>query len=463
MNKRTVGRSNRSTVAVPANVFAGRGAAADAPIAWKFTPHAAQQEILDATERYLCPAMGRRFGKSMIGGRWGTEEAIRTQGLTWWIAPTYAASMRAWSDLLANLPSEERRVYRGDRRIELKRGGLIEFHSADNPDALRGAGLAAAVLDEAAYISDYVWQDVIEPMFLTTEGRVLAISTPKTKRGWYYNLWKQGRDGAAGVRSWQMPTGANPFVSPAVLEHLRGSLPASTYAREVLAEFLDSLNNPLARIREVATATRELPVHGGSYVIGVDWGRSNDYTVFSVLRELEDGHAAMVELDRFTGLRYREQMDRLHQVCALWRPRLVLAEVNNMGDPLVEQLQLEGLPLEGFRTSAQSKEPLIRQFQLAVEQGTIAVLADENLLTECQDYEENAGEHITTFGAPDREHDDTVIATALAWRAVSGVPGGPVVDSFRGDWTGFTAPSPFATGGLYRPTETLAGPRLRRV
>ena len=118
-------------------------------IAWKFKPRPSQWEILRAPERFLVGFCGRRFGKTMIATRWIVEQAIQTQGMTWWVAPTYAASMRAWRQMLQYLPREYRTVYKAERRIELTAGGMVEFHSADNPDALRGEGLTAAVMDEA--------------------------------------------------------------------------------------------------------------------------------------------------------------------------------------------------------------------------------------------------------------------------------------------------------------------------
>jgi hypothetical protein len=96
-----------------------------------------------------------------------------------------------------------------------------------------------------------------------------------------------------------------------------------------------------------------------------------------------------------------------------------------MGGPIIERLQSEGLPIQGFTTTAKTKEPLIRALESAFDNGEIEILPDAVQVAELQAYEQ---EQLTTywrFGAPEGMHDDTVIALALAWSAVA--DSGPVV------------------------------------
>ncbi len=53
-----------------------------------------------------------------------------------------------------------------------------------------------------------------------------------------------------------------------------------------------------------------------TFAIGVDWGRTNDYTVFTVLARVPGlPYTVAVEIDRFRGLEYALQRARLQ---ALW-------------------------------------------------------------------------------------------------------------------------------------------------
>ncbi|NWG75256.1 MAG: hypothetical protein HXY24_11720 [Rubrivivax sp.] len=423
--------------ALPPDLFKQRLelALASREIVWLFDPHALQQEILDAEERFLAPACGRQVGKTMTAIRWAVEEANRTQGLVWWAAPTYAAAMRGWGDMMRYLPRRYRTVVKSERRIDLVGGGSVQFVSADNPDALRGETLSGLVVDEAAYVADYVYHDVLMPMLAVTLGRVLAISTPKRKRGWFYDLWRRGRGGEEDVRSWQASSDRNPYIPALEIERLRRELPEMVFRREILAEFIDAVNAVFPRVREVATATPlAAPLAAGERVVGVDWGRYNDFTVITLFELQPTGRWRQVMMDRFTGLKFRDQVDRVRQAWRVWSPRVMRAETNSFGLPLVEELQAEGLPIEGVTTTTASKPDMVRQFQLAVEQGWVELLCDPTLIGEFEDYEEEdspTGKPV--FSAPERKHDDIVMSCVMAGGAMWGDPGGARAGRFEGD------------------------------
>lgn len=408
-----------------------REATEAAEITWLFEPHDAQKLMLESQARFLVAACGRRFGKTLVALRWAAREAIAHQGMVWWVAPTYATAMRAFAECIKLLPRKFRKVNKSLRRIELVGGGCIEFHSADNPDALRGEGLVAVVIDEAAYVDDYVYHDVIRPMLATTNGRVFAISSPRAKKGWFYQLHRQGGQEGANTESWQFPTWTNPYVPADEIEALRLEMPSDAFAREIEAQFLDELAAVFEGVQEVSTLKRPDIVRPGRYLIGIDWGRKQDRSQFSVLRDNGDGTAEQVDLVTVTGVRFSEQLDLLRATVAKWQPEAILAEENSMGGPLVEQLQDEGLPITGFNTNPSTKAPLIQQLRLAITGRAVTLLDDPMQVNELQDYEQDfSTTGRPTFSAPARQHDDTVIALALAWRLIAGEPGGARQGSF---------------------------------
>ena len=78
-----------------------------------------------------------------------------------------------------------------------------------------------------------------------------------------------------------------------------------------------------------------------------------------------------------------------------------------------------------FATTAKSKGPLIEELALAVERQELALLPDETLLHELAAYTvERLPGGTYRYSAPPGQHDDTVIALALAWYGVRhGSPG----------------------------------------
>ena len=94
-----------------------------------------------------------------------------------------------------------------------------------------------------------------------------------------------------------------------------------------------------------------------------------------------------------------------------------------MGEPLIEQLQQDGLPVTPFVTTNATKAAAIEALSLAFERGEIEILNDPALIGELQAYEaKRLPSGLLRYGAPEGMHDDCVMALALAWQAVVSTP-----------------------------------------
>jgi hypothetical protein len=160
------------------------------------------------------------------------------------------------------------------------------------------------------------------------------------------------------------------------------------------------------------------PEVGHDYVIGCDWGRSNDYTVLIVL---DATTRAVVAMDRSNRVDYAIQCDRLRALSDCWQPRQIIAEQNRIGQPVIEQLTRDGLRIQPFTTTNASKALVIEALALAFERGDIRILNDPVLVSELVAYQaERLPSGLTRYTAPGGGHDDTVMALAMAWSGVSG-------------------------------------------
>ena len=149
----------------------------------------------------------------------------------------------------------------------------------------------------------------------------------------------------------------------------------------------------------------------------MDWGKHNDYTAIAF-----GCGTCHVELarDRFNKIDYAFQRARLGAMAEHWQPALILAESNAMGDPIVEQLQRDDLPVMGFETTASSKPPLIENLALALEKAEWQFQPDAVWTAELEAYERTVSANTgrSSYSAPEGCHDDTVMARALmAWAA----------------------------------------------
>jgi len=245
-------------------------------------------------------------------------------------------------------------------------------------------------------------------------------------------LWQRGqsRDNGNGQwQSWQFPTSANPFIDAGEIEAARGNLPDRIFRQEFLAEFIEDAGSIFRGVMAAATAMRRGPQDGHEYVFGVDWGKLNDFTVITVL---DASTSAMAEMDRFRQIDYALQVGRLRALYDRYRPGTIVAERNAMGEPIIEQLQRQGMPVQPFTTTSASKTQAIEALALAIERQDVAILNEPDLVGELQGFEaKRLPSGTLRYEAPQGMHDDCVISLALAWHAVAGYtkPAGAIIDS----------------------------------
>jgi hypothetical protein len=306
-------------------------------------------------------------------------------------------------------------------------GGKIVFRSLDNPDNARGHTADGIVIDEASLVVPEAWYEVLRPVISDTGGWALFIGTPKG-RNWF---WRESMAAAdhADTAAWQIPTlgveirdgrlyrKPHPLENPDFLfaeaEAMFRSMPERTFRQEFMAEFIEDAGLVFRNVREVSRLRPGSLSANHAYVMGVDWARSYDWTVLSII----DATARQqVAIDRFNRIDYQFQLERLKAQAEMWRPGVIVAEANAMGTPLIEQLQRDGLPVIAFTTTAQSKAQIIEGLALAIERGDVALLNNETQIAELEAYDMvRLPGGMFRYSAPQGMHDDTVMALALAW------------------------------------------------
>jgi len=377
-------------------------------------PHPLQKRVIIEAKRFNALCCGRRWGKTVIGLDRTVDSAVTHQGLpVAWFAPTYKLLKPAFETLVSTLYPITRRVNQQERSIELITGTMAECWSLDDPDAGRGRAYKRVVIDEAALVQnlEHVWQETIRPMLTDYQGDAWFLSTPKGIANYFHTLYQRGQDPhSIEWASWQMPTLTNPYILPSEVEAARGDLTDLAFAQEYGAEFVTWAGQVFRRIVD---AVRPVDDESQPAMIGVDWGRTGDYTVFTVI----SGTGCVLEIDRFRGIEYALQRDRL---AALWRKSggrtHIIAEQNSMGGPVIEQLLADGLPVIPFVTTNASKAAAVQALTLAFERLSITIPNDPVLIGELQAFEgKPLPSGLIRYAAPAGLHDDCVISLAMAW------------------------------------------------
>jgi hypothetical protein len=379
--------------------------------------HAGQLRIKAERKRRNVLCCGRRFGKNVLLQDLAIETALSGRQPIGWGAPVYKQTQDDYRTLSNILAPVIKRQSISEMRLELVSGGTIEFWSLDKPDSIRGKKYARFIVNEAGFVADLlnIRNFIIVPTLIDMRGDEYHAGTPKGMNG-FFSLF--GQDGPEWAR-WQMPSYTNPHVPVSELDSLKDVMTERAFQQEIMAQFLEDGGGVFRRVQNAATADPlEYGIEGRYYVIGVDWGRSEDATVFVVM----DADAReMVCVDRMTDTDYASQRGRLLALSERFNNAPILAEANSIGQPNIEALQMMGAPVTGFTTTNASKAQAIQALELAFERDEIKIINDPILVNELMAYQsERLPSGLVRYGAPEGLHDDTVIATALAWQHMSG-------------------------------------------
>jgi hypothetical protein len=161
----------------------------------------------------------------------------------------------------------------------------------------------------------------------------------------------------------------------------------------------------------------QLPKAGHSYSGGLDFGQSNDFTCLVIVDRTT---REMVDYLHINKMSWKLQRMEIIKKYKKWNLAGLRAEANSIGNPNIEELVAEGIQLEKFTTTNQSKNEIFQRLHEELESGfkllDWGILKSEiNSLTSKQ-----TKSGLWTISAEGNSHDDTCIALALAVTARMG-------------------------------------------
>lgn len=404
---------------------------------------------MDDQHRFVVAACGSKTGKTFGLANWIIREAWnKEQALMWWTAPTYKQAAIAFKLIGHLLPPKRfrKRSSQGEMVYELlytngRVRSIIDFRSADRPESLRGEGVHGAVVDEAGYWKRDSFVSVMTTL-TATHGKLRIISTPKG-RNWFYEEWYKGwspEQQAANpeYKSYQLPTTVNPFVKPEAIETLRRNFTDKQFRQEIMAEFLADGAGVFSNIVTNQKAFMlDRPQPSRRYVMGIDWAKSEDYTVFVVM---DADLRKVVHMERFQNLDWNYQIDRALRTAKFWNRASVIMDSTGVGNPPFDAMKSVYPNVEGYNIyNNEPKVRLIQTLQIAMERSEVDLpvtkgYADDDasgLKAELGKVLEHEllmfSANVTTTGkiqysAPEGYHDDCIIALALAVMKLSETP-----------------------------------------
>lgn len=376
----------------------------------------AQEAAIFTEHRYAVVEASTKSGKTHACIAWLFEQAALTGApgrRYWWVAPTAEQALIAFRRLVRALPPGLASATDSSATIQLPNGAAIVFRSGDHPDALYGEDVHAAVLDEASRMREETWH-AVRSTITATRGRVRIIGNVRGRRNWAYQLARRAEAGEPGWRyarlTWRDAV-AGGVVPLEEIEQARRDLPETTFRELYEADAQDDGINPFG-LESIAAClsplSDDLPV-----AWGWDLARVRDWTVGIAL----DASGRVCRFERFQ----RPWGATEERILAQTGTTPATVDATGVGDPVVERLQRRGR-YTGFTFTALSRQQLLDGLRLAIQQREIA-FPDGPIRLELEAMEVDYTATGVRYGAPRGQHDDCVMALALAVHAWGDRPG----------------------------------------
>lgn len=384
--------------------------------------HLGQQKIKRERRRFNVICCGRRFGKNVLLQDLALDTAYEYGQPCAWGAPTYKQLLDDWRVLTDTLAPVTARRNEQEKQIQLTGGGVIDFWSLENADSIRGRKYGRFLVNECGMVPHLldIWNMVIRPTLIDFQGDAFFGGTPKGMNG-FWSLFNM--PGAEWAR-WQMSSYTNPHILPSELDALKLSMSERAFQQEIMGQFLPDGAGVFRNIRAISTLLRAEPLEGHRYVIGRDWGRTNDPSVSSVW-DLLARQEVWLEIDQ--DVPFAIQLSRLKALSERFNNALVVAEQNSLGDPLIEQAAAAGIRIMPFVTTNATKATGVDQLALACERSSGPLFqADEQGILQMEAFEASrTPSGLVKYAAPEGMHDDIPMARLFAYSAIA--ESGPVI------------------------------------
>jgi hypothetical protein len=225
------------------------------------TPDPWQAQVVQSQAPKVAMCCSRQSGKTQLAAALSLATAMQEAGsLVLMLAPSLrqsAESFRAVLDLYkpwaVQMPSEAE----SSLRIELTNGSRIISLPGSEQNVRGFSKVRLLVVDEAARVLDELFY-AIRPMLAVSSSRIIALSTPWGKRGWFFEEWTAG----LGWERIRITADQCPRIPSSFLEDERRSLPPLWFRSEYLAEFCDTADS-LFSYDDVMAAVVDVPLLWG--------------------------------------------------------------------------------------------------------------------------------------------------------------------------------------------------------
>jgi hypothetical protein len=269
------------------------------------------------------------------------------------------------------------------------------------------------IIDEAARVPDDLYR-AVTPMLAVSDGRMICLSTPWGRRGFFYDEWANGGDDWKRI---EVPVSQVPRISEQYLARVRRQMGETWYRQEFCCSFEAQEGLVYPDMHRCLVKQSELPefvqqrIYGvGRWFGGIDFGLKNPFAALWGVLDRDD-------VFWLVGEHYARDQPLAYHAAHL--PKGVTWYADPAGAREIRELHVAGFTV---RKGDNERRPGISAVRARIQNGTLKILegACPNLLSEAQLYRYDSDRS----EEPEKGHDHALDAlrylfSKLDWKKMA--------------------------------------------
>lgn len=346
-----------------------------------------------------------------------------------YLTPTFALSRKVYKEILSLLQQTNLvKTYNSTTlTITMENGNTMQFFSVEAYKSIRGNTIQGLlVIDEAAYMPDTLpngeslWSNVVQPITKARKPKILIISTPCGRDGFFYDYFNKGLEN----KEYKCITATiwdDPNITEEEILKIKSEIAPLAFQQEYEVMFL---SNSLTVFPDFEEQFKKLsPIdYNDTLWGGLDLSTvGEDNTILTLLNKRNETYQFKIDGDLQT--KYIQIAKIINNCSKLSK---LYVETNGVGTPMLDEIMKlvkQKSKIEEWTTTNESKGEIIGLLQNKIEQKDIWFDKDNILL-----YNEFGTFIYTitknrkiTYAAKAGRHDDTILSLAIALKAKNDV------------------------------------------
>ena len=339
-----------------------------------------------------------------------------------YISPTFQLGRKVYTEITKMLDGKGviKKANASTLTIETIYGSTLQCHSIEAYTSIRGTTVhGILVMDECSYYPDVLpngeepFSNVIYPIIKARKPKVLCISTPRGKRGFWYSMFLKAVAGEKGYKEITATIYQDSLVTEEEINEIKRNISDIAFRQEFMVEFLDS---SLTFFKGYEDCFSDFKFNEREKIfIGCDLSANgDDATVVTLINESMQVKQYVVEgtLD----VKYNRIANIINSV-----PNLVASylENNGVGTPMIAEIKKlvrYKSKIHEWNTSNSSKEDIVSNMAVRIANKEIFFDKNDNgLFAEFGSFiVKYTKSGRMQFEAQSGKHDDRILSACIA-------------------------------------------------